>query len=339
MEEYTAVCVCGRRVVLKLGPQAQTKQCPNCGALVRIPAASVEDGDPLSGFKPTNREIESQSDVPDEVSLFFDQDEGVAPESLSEPEGSTPEPPLAAPPKKEPSCARCGRAFRGDWDQIETENGLFCHLCSNLAFEQTTRKETAPLVTETEVSKAMKPSGWNIFDQKQVHVEREARKDGHRQWEMIALAVVATITLLAIYFWPQSADTEPDPTVKTHLSGITLILVYSLMAVLSFAATATTIYLTLQQTNRLDLGGFKANLPSVLWGAFLLSIIWGFVSIIPIPLLPVIIAIGLSVVILDNLYGFWGMDFVYFLVINSVVNLLFWGIKALIFGTIGITLS
>ena len=167
MEEYTAVCICGRRVVLRLGPQATTKQCPNCGASVHIPAASEEE-EPLSEFKPTKDDLETRPDIPDEVALFFEEDNAVTPEPPTEPTESITPTPLAESPRKEPACARCGRSFRGEWDEIDTDSGVFCHVCANLAFEKPTKKETPPLVPMTEVTKAMKPSGWNIFDQKQV---------------------------------------------------------------------------------------------------------------------------------------------------------------------------
>ncbi len=30
-------------------------------------------------------------------------------------------------------CARCGRAFRGEWDQYESASGIVCHICANRA--------------------------------------------------------------------------------------------------------------------------------------------------------------------------------------------------------------
>jgi hypothetical protein len=36
-----------------------------------------------------------------------------------------------APEGSADHCARCGRAFRGDWDRTTTNDGVICHICAN----------------------------------------------------------------------------------------------------------------------------------------------------------------------------------------------------------------
>jgi len=47
---------------------------------------------------------------------------------------------------KKPSveqCARCGRAFRGDWDKKATNQGVLCHICANQSEELSTTETAA----------------------------------------------------------------------------------------------------------------------------------------------------------------------------------------------------
>ena len=324
MEEYAAICICGWRVVIRLGSEAQLKTCPQCGAPIRIPAAASEIDSAAS--------VESEFEPSEDVALFFEDvtTEPVVVSSINE--DSVPA--QASPQQKEPVCARCGRIFRGEWDQVETDTGLYCHVCANLAFETAVKKEANFSVQDTVVTRSLKPMSWNVFDQKQIRDEREYREDGHKKWEMIALSVLAVITLSAIYFWPEHTEESTPKTITTEFSPIMNVFLYILIFIIDCATVGTTIYLTLHQTSRLEPGGWRTNLPSVLLGAFLVSLVWLGAAVIPIPLAPQIIALLITVVILDNFYGFWGMDFVYYMVIGVFVKMLFWGIRALLFGAI-----
>ena len=73
-------------------------------------------------------------------------------------------------------CARCGRAFRGDWDRVETDQGIVCNICANLAtadaphrVEQkpVPERDTGPEPPEPEPEKPGLGKRWQDFTETQ----------------------------------------------------------------------------------------------------------------------------------------------------------------------------
>jgi hypothetical protein len=43
--------------------------------------------------------------------------------------------PAVDTPRPPDTCPQCGNAYRGDWDRVETRQGMVCHHCSVLTTE------------------------------------------------------------------------------------------------------------------------------------------------------------------------------------------------------------
>ncbi|MEK7795693.1 MAG: hypothetical protein AAB353_14240 [Candidatus Hydrogenedentota bacterium] len=180
--------------------------------------------------------------------------------------GSTlsPSAPVEAKARVE-SCARCGRAFRGDWDRIETRCGLLCYICSNqpgegiservrIEEERKAQIRPDPLTAQERNTTEMPGKWWEI--------DTQSREFKMALW-CLALGTVA----LAIYMTGEHgsmperrpgwaiADQDADP--KLPRSVTYAIIGWDLVA--AYACTAAAMYLALRQDMKLPHESFWRN--------------------------------------------------------------------------------
>lgn len=143
--------------------------------------------------------------------------------------------PLDEPPKVDDpwlkgadNCAKCGRPFRGDWDQHETSEGMLCNICANLATGAPPPKTAGP-------KRAPKPSPESEGEfigirkledeEEEVVTVRRARDENERKPYSIfgygfdpdsprfqkGLFIAAALVIAVTVFFVLTTDTAPAP--------------------------------------------------------------------------------------------------------------------------------
>lgn len=338
MEERIIACTCGRRVRVLLGATEERKPCPQCGAMVRIPASAVSP-QPVSNVEPS---AVADATAQSEIALFFDEDQGSpSPESADGQPAETAQAMATEPKPKayDTICARCGREFRGDWDKVDTDAGYMCHICANLAHDMPTKRPTAspvPPPDESVVRQAMQWSSWKALDAQNQKAQAEHKEDT-RRFEMAVFAVIVVVTFVVLHFViaGRNPEAEPAAEVPTQLPNAVVLLVHILSAIMELAAYSTAVYLTLKEAGRLPSGSRRDDLLTALGGGILT---WGALFVAGFVPFPFVGVFAVTFVF----YFHYHLDFgecLYFFLYMGLCWLLFWALRALIFGAIGMSLA
>ncbi len=130
-------------------------------------------------------------------------------------------------------CARCGRAFRGEWDKHATAQGVICHICSNL-YEHPSTTETAAAARSAVENAAPNAQNLDVIDHDADDFEAEKPSIGKRfedfretpafrtgLWvaavTVIVLAIVATVIPS-----PSVPDESEEQTSAENAGGLGL---------------------------------------------------------------------------------------------------------------------
>lgn len=104
-------CFCGNEMVMSEFAVGMRTTCPACGKPLTI---SWRNSRPLDSEEPLASVPPGEASEQGSAATLFEGGEPPAPKAGTH------------------YCARCGRAFRGDWDRHETSDGLLCNICVNL---------------------------------------------------------------------------------------------------------------------------------------------------------------------------------------------------------------
>jgi len=254
MADRVVECACGQKMRLPERAVSGRGRCIRCGAIIRVGQdASRVEGAPL----PTD----VRHATIDRLEALWGDDEAPKPT----PHATTPTDAMrrgtlpAADPMPEPRCARCGRAFRGDWDQRPGEEGTLCLICARQSPEPT--PWDAP-----PAGPPVPPPGkaeLREFRTIQERLEKEQQPKQDRRGLVPFLIFSGFVMLLILVFpvevWLNRATLaiadrqveEVSPDWRYALMAVRLLIVY-----LSFFLP---VYLTFREAGKLDDDSFLAN--------------------------------------------------------------------------------
>jgi hypothetical protein len=192
------------------------------------------------------------------------------------------------------ACARCGRAFRGDWDRNQTQRGVVCDVCARLATEMPAMPPVGEEAEETQEQVSFQGEGVEyeagaVQGLEPVMTERvkSTQVPGFaRNWPGLFRGLLWTaavgILLLAVYFY--RADEGGTPSINEAQRSVVEqgmpdedppipVPVFMWMLVtLNLVAVVASLYLTLDYVNRLPDDRFLANVLIVTPWAILLYV-------------------------------------------------------------------
>jgi hypothetical protein len=152
-------------------------------------------------------------------------------------------------------CARCGKAFRGDWDQYESAKGLVCNICAKLA--------TADRADPSEVMGEVKPIQSIQYEEEADILGRHEELDEpireptlaekYPKEMQIGLAVGISLLLLTTLYY-SLFDTTPVPTsdrsMDVEITKLPYFITLSLDLLYYVALWVLPLYLTLHMSNK-----------------------------------------------------------------------------------------
>jgi hypothetical protein len=225
-------------------------------------------------------------------------------------------------------CARCSRAFRGEWDQYESAQGMVCHICANRAEGP---GEVQDEIGEVKpVMAAYSREGLDMPDPEgPVNPEFvQARNREEVLQKAVLFAALAMIALAIFVTLFADLDVEPilDPNeVATStqgssenepakLSGWVPWAIYSIQFFVNFGGKVLVLFLMLSWANKLPNDTFGANLIALGVVGFGLAVL---------DVIIMLIAMLLAVVpIMGFVWGLLGL-FLTLYIIYSLYNLTF----------------
>ncbi len=199
------VCECGQRNDLAVFGYGEAKLCLACGKALHLPEAEllVESFVPEV---PSDAFGDGGAEGPDATINSFE-----SPTPSEAPEESIPSVPVAAGAPRvwsegvreaaaeggHGACARCGKAFRGDWDRNPRHDGDVCHLCAARA------DDTYKVPTFRERRDMMRPDAPRPIVQatEKVPSKWEENKKGLLVLAACGAIAVIAVTLLPVEYW------------------------------------------------------------------------------------------------------------------------------------------
>lgn len=297
MGEIVIRCTCGQSMRAPREAVGKLGRCVNCGRPVRVQEAkpvvsAVTSFESDSGIE---QEIRAIQDVPAKFNPEPEKRRDTSYAGLAESmqrlqdlwgdEQTTPAPQAVTParprhnvpvpaPVAEPRCARCGRAFRGDWDRHPREEGVLCNICARQLPPERTPWD-APIDRGT----VPPPSHEELREIARLTNRREKpERDPNKYRGLPVFLAFGVATMLLVWLLPVekwvgsfmlevfSAEMPPRGTnayyavLAAGLSGV-------------FLAQFVALYLTLAQANKLPVDVFVANAFHV---AVVTLVVWFF---------------------------------------------------------------
>lgn len=283
MGEIVIRCTCGQSMRAPREAVGKLGRCVNCGRPVRVQEArpivsAVTSFESDSGLE---QEIRTLQDVPAKFvqtpekrsesnyagppksmqrlqDLWGDEHDAAAPQAATpaRPAHVVPVPPSVAAPR----CARCGRAFRGDWDRHPREDGVLCNICARQL-----PPERTPWDSPIDRGTVPPPSHEELRELARL-TNRHAKpeRDPNKYRGLPVFLAFGAGTMLLVWLLPAekwvgsfmlevfSAEKPPRGTDAYYA-----VLAAGLFGV--FLAQFMALYLTLAQANKLPVDVFVAN--------------------------------------------------------------------------------
>lgn len=177
-----------------------------------------------------------------------------------------------APPPPRDGCARCGRAFQGDWDQVNTALGTLCLICgrqADVASPRRSAEESPQLPPETTTVAPIATARWSVIRPPKEKKPPPTRKE-LLIFGLVAAAFAAVVIFLPVEQYAAQFFTKPAKIDLAELAPWQRIVAWSadiLAGVLSYAFTVT---LALMMCDKLPSDYWVENVPTVLLAAVLL---------------------------------------------------------------------
>jgi len=320
--------------------------CPKCRRPIRIT---------LDNTRPTPEDVEPDSFVADKTQMQPKHEAPTPPAkptpSPFEESGESPNQQPERAPLQEDVCPRCGRPFRGDWDRVQTDAGVLCHICANLAGASTkpAAEEPATLAAYPDMAgknieyETWHEPGWRPPQEKPPEksgrwtLNRKALAEKFRQYpaQCIFAGVAIMLMLGILLFWPSGGreSREIAPESAKELSHGAYYFVSTVDLLFGLFMRGLTIYLTLHFTQKLPNDTFGKNAVAVgilalpVWGlGFVPGIGWALASL-------AMLYIWVSV------FDFSLSDLLVWLLVAFIMGMLGWRLGALLMGGLGLILT
>lgn len=363
--DYAYICPCGKRRRVNENAIGMGGRCPQCGAefviteddLVAEDAAPPQQDDALINFADGAKQT------------GFEASEAVTPESAGPPfaEESGEDAAIAfhsAPRKASPvpGCARCGRAFRGDWDRYRTSEGTICNVCANRIDDKPLDTASpSPLPTLTPAARLRLeqldaeppppppyPTGEPASEEAPFFKEHE---ESIRRAVLIAGIVVVLLAISVALFDPGTGPRMPAgteqgvsevPATPPQLSPRVLLLVFALRFVIGYAGQIGLLFFVLKWCQALPNEDLWKNILTVAVVAFGVHAVWSIpIHVLPIPLLVIALHVARAMGILYFLQEFYNLtlgDVLTYLVSYFILSIAVHAALAVVLGLLGIVL-
>ena len=372
MAPRVVTCACGQQMRLPERAVSGRGRCIRCGALIRIktetpqadklpPAPSpesFESDDPITEAPPATEETlprhPAYADLtPPPRDARMERLEALwgdeTPELAAQAGQAGPiRPPVTVPRDiaaavSVSQCARCGRAFRGDWDQHAGEEGTLCTICARQSPEPTPWDPPSGGPTIAPPSKAELREMRSV--QERLEREKQPRKErrGLVPFLIFAGVVMLLILVLPVEDWLGRAAMEMKehpPEAIDRWWGWPLRVVSLLLVFLSYYIP---VYLTFKESGRLDFDSFLSNAlytSKYALGFFIVEVFIGSFGGLggPIPLMALVVTFKLLIppLILWAFVGFSGREIFHLYVFLWITALMVWMLERLLTGGIAV---
>jgi len=237
-------------------------------------------------------------------------------------------------------CARCGRAFRGDWDQYESAQGMVCHICANRAEGP---GEVQDAIGEVKpVMAAYSRDGLDMPEpERPVNPEFVQARNRDQVFQRAVLFAALAMIVLAIFVTIfADLDTQPIPDLNevatsteestekepAKLPGWVPWAIYGIQLLVSFSGKVLVLFLMLTWANKLPNDTFGANLIAlgvVGFGLTMLDVVIMLLASMPVlGMIWGLLGLMLTLYIIYSLYNLTFAELLLFFVASLVV----WGI-------------
>lgn len=237
-------------------------------------------------------------------------------------------------------CARCGRAFRGEWDQYQSANGIVCHICANRA--------EGPGDVQDEIGE-VKPvmatysrTGLDMPEPKLApnpeFVEARRREELFKRAVLFAaLAMIILAIVVTMFSDLESAPVpEPDDTAVAtteladdappELPGWVPWAVRSVQFVVSFFGKVLVLFLMLSWAKKLPNDTFGANLIAISVVGFGLAVLDVLIMLLAgLPIIGIVWGLLGPILMLYIIYSLYDLTFAE-LLLFFVASIVVWGI-------------
>ncbi len=131
MADYAVKCSCGQSTVVSEWALGASLKCRSCGRPLEATEKNTRAVEGTGRARPASAPPGSDLPPPPEARIFAKAES--APPAAAPVQRDAAAEPVSAPPEtpSTTNCARCGRAFRGDWDRYHRAEGVICHVCAN----------------------------------------------------------------------------------------------------------------------------------------------------------------------------------------------------------------
>lgn len=222
------------------------------------------------------------------------------------------------------TCPLCHKPFRGDWDQVETSEGVLCDTCANSA-ERLARHAERDVVPSA--VRAV-PIAIPIEDEPEpAHVQ-----DGTEKLHLALLVGGFVLAMLLIIALPGGEAPAKSAVAESGSSSRALLL--SLL--IGFGVHLTCLNLLLRWTRRITVrwGGIS-GIAAIALGFTLLD---GFVGLIPLPLIG-ILALCAQAYFLVRHFGVWKYEIANYVALRLLFGFIGFLLEALLLGILAIVLG
>ena len=237
-------------------------------------------------------------------------------------------------------CARCGRAFRGEWDQYESANGIVCHICANRA--------EGPGDVQDEVGE-VKPvmatysrTGLDMPEPKRPpnpeFVAARRREELFKRAVLFAALAMIVLAIAVTMFTdfenapvPVSDDTtvtttETTDEVPPELPGWVPWAVRGVQFFVSFFGKVLILFLMLSWAGKLPNDTFGANLIAISIVGLGLAVLDVVIMLLAgLPIIGIVWAILGPILMLYIIYSLYGLTFAE-LLLFFVASIVVWGL-------------
>ncbi len=287
--------------------------CTNCGAELRVALANTRpnDDERLEPMGPPVTSAEAATEV------------------LSQVDGD--------------HCARCGREFRGEWDQYESANGMVCHICANRA--------EGPGAVQDEVGEvkpvmaAYSREGLDMPEPKlppnPEFIAARRREELFKRAVLFAALAMIVLAIFATIFADLDSQPIPEPEATAEVTGEAgeeapaklpawvPWVVYSIQFVVSFAGKVLILFLMLSWANKLPNDTFAANFIAIGVVGFGLALLDVAIMLLAsIPLIGMVWALLGPLLMLYIIYSLYNLTFAE-LLLFFVASIVVWGLMTM----------
>lgn len=347
MGEIVIRCPCGQSMRAPKEALGKLGRCVACGRPIRVQASNPVIGmaNAFESDSGIERQLRSLTDVPAKfvptpekksVSDYAGPSDSMQRlhnlwgENQTAPGSQTARPATAPPavpvPQSavEPRCARCGRAFRGDWDRYTRDEGVLCNICARQLPPERTPWD-APIDRGT----VPPPSNDELRELARLTNRREKPpRDPNKYRGLPTFLAISAVVMLLVWILPVerwvgsfmislAAAEAPEQGSAGYYAAIAFRLIGA------FLANFIALYLALSQADKLPNESLSMNCVNI---GLIVLLLWGIgvtgSLVAPVMLTASFIAIILQIYIVWNTYDLHFADMLFYFVIRILCSVI-----------------